>query len=120
MTVELRNGDVLKVFRSLVTKWQLTPNEQASILGMTQPHYEQLIKEKQNSASPELMDRLFRLVSIQKAVSVISPRGVENQFFTATVDTPPLQGRPIRDYLITQNSEEDVEVLFRWINSMAC
>src|SRR5690606_28042743 len=56
----------------------------------------------------------------QKALSVFSPIGAENQFFTATVNTPPLQGRSIRDYLLTQNSEEDLKALFRWINSMAC
>src|SRR5690606_15642948 len=119
MNQPLTIANVMRVFDKLISHWQLTPNEQASILGMTQPHYEQLIKEKQNSASPELMDRVVRLVGIQKALSVFSPRGAENQFFTATVDTPPLQGRSIRDYLITQNSEEDLEAVFRWINSMA-
>ncbi len=120
MNQPLTIADVMRVFDKLISHWQLTPTEQASILGMTQLHYEQLIEEKQNSASPELMDRVVRLVGIQKALSVFSPRGAENQFFTATVNTPPLQGRSIRDYLITQNSEEDLEAVFRWINSMAC
>lgn len=120
MNQPLTIADVMRVFDKLISHWQLTPTEQAWILGMTLPHYEQLTGEKQNTASPELMDRLVRLVGIQKAVSVIAPKGAENQFFTATVDSPPLQGRSIRDYLITQNSEEDLEALFRWINSKAC
>jgi len=120
MNQPLTIADIMRVFDKLISHWQLTLNEQASILGMTLPHYEQLIQEKQNSASPELMDRVVRLVGIQKALSVFSPRGAENQFFTATVNTPPLQGRSIRNYLLTQNSEEDVEVLYRWINSKMC
>jgi len=113
-------ADVMRVFDKLISHWQLSPIEQASILGMTQPHYEQLTGEKQNTASPELMDRLVRLVGIQKAISVIAPRGAENQFFTAPVNASPLNDQSIRDYLITQNSEEDLEALFRWINSKAC
>ena len=120
MNQPLTIADVMRVFDKLINHWHLTPTEQASILGMTLPHYEQLTREKQNTASPELMDRLVRLVGIQKAVSVIAPKGAENQFFTAAVDSPPLHGRSIRDYLITQNSEEDLEALFRWINSKAC
>ncbi|MCA6063772.1 helix-turn-helix domain-containing protein [Thalassolituus marinus] len=120
MTQPLTIADVMRVFSKLIDHWQLTPEEQASIMGMSQPDYEKLLSTQQDIAPPALMDRVAWLVGIQKAVSVISPLGHEKHFFTSAVQAEPLSGRSVREYLINQNSDNDLETLFLWISSKSC
>ncbi len=68
MTAELRNGDVLKVFHALAEKWQMSSEEQATLLGIAVEEYSALSKNTDQKACSGLVHRIAQLADIQKAV----------------------------------------------------
>ncbi|QQD22792.1 hypothetical protein GJQ54_13855 [Oceanospirillaceae bacterium ASx5O] len=118
MKVELRNGDVLKVFHALAEKWQLSSKEQATLLGIVVDEYSALSKNTDQKACIGLVHRIAQLADIQKAIEAIAPRGHSKTFLTNQNMTPPLNGTSIREYLLTRNTDDEVETLARWLKSI--
>ncbi|UZK04773.1 hypothetical protein [Venatoribacter cucullus] len=118
MTAELRNGDVLKVFHALAEKWQMSSEEQATLLGIAVEEYSALSKNTDQKACSGLVHRIAQLADIQKAAEAIAPIGHSKNFITRSNTSAPLNGISIREYLLTKNTDADIETLARWMNSI--
>ena len=119
MANELRNGDALKVFCTLAEEWRLNSSERASILAITPGEYSDLAKFSDHKASSNLLTRIAMLASIQKAVELFAPTGQSRIILTSPNYSAPLNGSSIREYLLTKNTDADVETLVRWLNGVA-
>jgi len=117
MTAELRNGDVLKVFRALAEKWQLSSEEQERLLAISSDDYSALSNFADQSADRGLAQRITQLASIQKAVDAIAPIEHSKTLLTSLNATAPLNGTSVREYLLTRNTDADFEALAHWLNS---
>lgn len=117
MTTDLKNGDVLNMLHPLADKLQLSTDEQAVILAVSTDDYQDLALKSDQPASSGLLVRINQLARIVKAVEAIAPQGHSETFLTNPNMTPPLNGASIREYLLTRNTDDEVETLARWLSS---
>lgn len=117
MAAEFCNGDLLKVFHALAEKWQLSSEEQATILAVSVNDYIALLNDKDKKADDGLVQRIMHLAGIQKAVEVIAPIGQSKNLLTRPNTSAPLNGISIREYLLTRNTDADFETMAHWLKS---
>ena len=100
MTAELRNGDVLKVFHALAEKWQMSSEEQATLLGDCSRGI-LCSFEKYRSEGLQWLGSSHSAVGryTESRRGYCSHRTPSKNFITRPNASAPLNGISIREYL---------------------
>jgi hypothetical protein len=113
---------VIEAFEILAERWELTREESAQVLEMTIEEYEVLLAHLNESddleADQQLILKMHLFLSTHKALRMFTPDGTFNHFLNHPYEPEPLCGLSIKQFLITKNDNDSLELLERWANSM--
>ena len=102
-------------------RWNLSDTDLANVLGIDEELIEKLKSDvalgKQIELNESASTRLPLLLSINKAIYSISPDGQENLFFTNPNSGSFLEGRSIKEYLISSASIDSMLEIIKWLKS---
>ncbi len=106
-------------------RWNLTPEEIAALLGgITIESYQDMCHRAESGLSitmtPDTVERLSLLLGIWKALQLLVP--VERpdlafEWFNKPNNSPLLQGKSIKDYLLENNTLESFYTVRDYLNS---
>ncbi len=87
-----KNAVALKAFFGITHKWQLTSEEERTILGATPATFYRWKKNKDGSLTQDTLERISYILGIYKALRILLPSEVTANQWIKKPNTAPLFG----------------------------
>jgi|TARA_B100000676_G_scaffold197889_1_gene194470 hypothetical protein len=107
-------------FHTLAGKWELNTEEAAQVMKLSEREYKSLLMHSYEGevADEAIIERVRMLISIHRALNLMSPSGAFLKFFKQPYPREPLNGLSIRQYLLIHSDDASLGRLYRWANSL--